>query len=287
MKKGVKIVMVISVFILLAAVAYYFLSKKVLKIIFPEVKSVESVHLRLLKDTAFIKAHIRMRNRGFLKLNMDSLIYNIKLDTSTLLSRVQDIDLQLLPFASDTMLLPLALPYKRLIAELKRLQKQDSAVIDLDMKIIYATLFGKATVKYKKVINIEAPLPPEFKITDLHYLKREKEIFYFNTYLKIINKGKLDFDLSAVHYNLIVSDHLKGEGSVPLQIHIKSKTDSLLILPIKVEFDHLIKTILMVISNNDEVNYQLKIKADLKINKPFEENANIEIEKTGRMELRK
>ncbi len=288
MKKGGKIFMVIFFCSLIIIAAFYYLHpKKALEIILPKIDKIEKVQVKLLKDTALINADIKVRNKSFLKLNIDSLIYKIKLDTLTLLRKDQYINLQLAPSMVDTLLLPIALPYKRLMAEIKKLQSQDSVGINIDVRLVYATIFGRAVLKYKKTINIEVPVPPKLEILKIDYLKHENKTFYFKAHVKIINKGKLDFSLSEIHYNLTVSDQFNVKGFDPQKIEVKSNSEKIVILPMEIKFKSLIKTLWKVVTDKDQFKYHLKVKAMLQINKPSEEKTPVEIEKSGTTELKK
>ena len=178
MKKGLTIF--ISVFIVLALIGgyYYFHPKRALNIIIPKFEDIENVHITALSDTLLINADVQFANKSIFKLTIDSLIYHIQLDTLTLLSKSQYLGVKMSPSTKDTIRLPISLPFKRLMKEIKNLQKQDSVGITYNLRVVYSTWLGHAALPYKKTVTISVPVPPKLEIQKLDYKKRHKNIFY-------------------------------------------------------------------------------------------------------------
>src|SRR5688572_9258075 len=130
MKRTVKIILILLLLLLIGAGLYYYLNpKKALKIVFPELEEIQKVRIRLLKDTALIDLDILIENNSIFKLNIDSLQYHIALDTTVLFEKQQYLNIVMEAGDHDTMTLPLALPFKRLVRQIKTLQGEDSTEI--------------------------------------------------------------------------------------------------------------------------------------------------------------
>jgi len=287
MKRGLKITLV-TLLVLIGMASYYISHpKKALNIIIPKFENIEKISITLLKDTALIDADVLFENKSFFKLSIDSLIYNIKLDTLTLLSKAQDLRIRLSPSQADTVNLPIALPFKRLMKEIKHLQKQDSVSITFDLRVVYSTWLGKTVLPYKKIIIIAVPVPPKFEIEKFEYKKHRNHEFYFNADVKIINKGKLDLHISDVSYTIVVKDNFRATGKDLREIHLNPRSEMIVVLPIKITFEHLFKTLIKVVTNNDKVKYDLKIHLRAQMDKLSPEKTEIDIEKEGITELKK
>lgn len=288
MKKGLKITGSVLIIVLLAGAAFFYLhTRKPLNVIVPEFEAIEYAHISFMEDTALINADLQFENKSFLKLDVDSLIYNIKLDTLTMLSKSQYIGIKLSPSQIDTVDLPVALPFKRLKKEIADLQKQDSVGITFDLRIVYSTIFGRKSLPYKKTKQIAVPVPPKLKIEKLEYVGRKKNMFDFNAHVKIINKGKLDLHISDIAYDLIVKDNFSAKGKDQQEIHLKPSSETEVVLPIKIEFRHLFKTLVNIATDNDQVDYRLKITALAQMDKLSKKKTPLEIEKSGKTELKK
>src|SRR3954464_15122505 len=96
-------------FVLVYGIYLYYNRKDLQDIFVPRVEQVEQVRIKIKGDTALAQLGLRVQNDGFFKQNIDSLIYHISFDTLNLLSRSQDLNIQLLPGEGDTLQLPAAL----------------------------------------------------------------------------------------------------------------------------------------------------------------------------------
>jgi LEA14-like dessication related protein len=288
MKKGL-IIFFIVVFVIVSctAILFFIYRKRSLKIIFPTVKRIEKILVLFRGDTALVDADLKLRNESFLKLNIDSLIYETRLDTMTVLHKAQKINLKLKPGEESRMKLPLAFNFRGLANNIRRLQAQDSVGILLHGRVVYSTIFGRLSLPIKKEIIIEVPIPPKLEVEKLEYNNREKKVFHFNARINLINEGKLDLRLSAIHYTLVVKDNFTAMGHDDKEIHLSAHSKQLVNLPVNAQFEHPLKTGLKILTDNDQVNYDLKIKALIGMDKINQKKTEIEIKKSGVMELKK
>lgn len=287
MKKGLKITLIILLVLGAAAGTYlYFNPKKALNVIIPEFRDIEKINISLLKDTLLIDGEVRFENKSIFKLTLDSLIYHIRLDTLTLLSGRQHLKVRMQPSQEDTVDLNLRLPFRRLGREIKDLQGRDSVAIVYNLRIVYATWLGKAVLPYRKTMMIAVPVPPELDIQGLSYKKRHHKLFYFDARVKVINKGKLDLHISGLNYELLIKDKLRAQGKDPQEIYVKPGSETLVTLPLRVEFDHVLKTLLNILTDKDKVNYCLSIRARARTSILSGEYTEIRVEKNGIAELK-
>lgn len=289
MAKGLKIGLVILLIALVGAGLYFYLNpKKALNIIIPEISDIENIHVKFKGDTALINLTLDVENKSLFKLNIDTLSYHIQLDTSTLLSKSQPLNLQLLKRQKDSINVPLALPFKRLMKKIRSLQGEDSVNIPIEVRIVYSTVFGKAVLPYSKTVRIEVPHPPKFEVEKIEYVKREKKTVFLNAHIKMINYGKINLDVSGLSYTLTTKKKLfTAKGSYPDEIHVRPKSVIAKTLPIKIEINKLFKTLGLIITNKDKVKYHLIVKGFIKNNKLGDEKTPIEIEKDGTLEIKK
>lgn len=288
MKKTVKILLFLVVLALLTFGAYfYFTPKKALNIVLPEANELSELDLRLDDDTAHVGLKIRVKNKSLFKLDIDSLIYVITVDTATMVSKAQRLNVQLKRGMEDTVLLFIALPYKRLSNKIKSSQGKDSLDIGVDLKLVYNTVFGETTLPFQKNIPMEVPKPPKFEISHVEFLKREKKTGYFMVDILMHNYGKIDLTISALNYRMEMEDLFTANGRHPETVVIKPKSDLVFKLPIKVEFKKVIKMISKVISNNDKVNYTLHVDALVQNDKVDKKKTPLTLSKQGQFELKK
>jgi LEA14-like dessication related protein len=288
MKKALKILLIVIVLALLSLGVYlYFNPKKALNIVLPEAKELSELDIRLDDDTAHISLKIHVKNKSLFKLNMDSLMYAITVDTATMLSKTQKLNVQLKRSQEDTVLLPIAIPYKRLSNKIKASQGKDSLDIGIYLKLVYRTVFGETSLPFQKTIRIEVPRQPKFEITHVEFLKRKKKTGYFMVDVMMHNYGKIDLKVSDLKYRMKVEDLFTADGRHPETVVIKPKSHLVFKLPVKVEFKKMFKTISKVISNNDKVNYVLKVDAFVQNDKVDAKKTPLKLTKQGQFELKK
>ncbi len=277
--------------VLLLAIAggvYFFLNpKKALNIIVPEIDQVENISVKFVGDTAKIDVDLRMQNKGFFKLNIDSLVYYVNFDSATLLAKAQYLNIELKPGQEDTLQLPLDLPYKRLMKKIQSVQDRDSVDIRIDVRIVYATVFGQTTIPYSKKMRIEVPHPPKLEFEKMEFIKREGKTLYLLAHVKLLNYSNISLNVSDIRYRLVVKDLLTATGTENKEIRVKPATTYSLALPIKVELKSIFKTLGLIVTDNDKVKYHLVINAMVQNDKVGSKKTPLEIEKDGIMELKK
>jgi LEA14-like dessication related protein len=266
---------------------FYFYPKKAQSILIPELEQVRALKIKVVEDTALVDIELELQNHGPFKMNIDSLIYNLKFDTATLLSGAQDLNVILKAGDSGIYTLPARLPYKRLFKSIREAQDFDSVPILSDIRIVYSTVFGTRSVPHQTTTTIAVPCPPRFELEKIEYVRQEKKSLYFDAYLTMHNCGKIKLDLSDLTYTMKVEDLFDANGSYDEVIRVKSETDITRVLPIKVDVNKIWKTIFKIISNRDMVSYQLKIKGKIMAEKFGDQPSEIEISKNGKLELKK
>lgn len=258
-----------------------------MRIIIPEFENVEKLQVTFLKDTALLNACIKFQNKGIFKLDIDSFDYKLRIDTFTFLSKHQALFIKMLPAQTNTVFLPLALPFKALSSEIKDLRKRDSVNLSFDLKVIYSTWFGKATLPYKKIIKIAVPIMPGLEVQKLEYRSRHKKTIFFDAHIKVINKGSLELHLSDIRYKLKVKDKISVSGHDERQVDLLPRSEQALVLPIRLELEHVFKTLWDIVTDNDQVKYHLEIQALARMKDQDQKGTELSIQKDGYTELKK
>ena len=285
MKKFLIILLILLV-IAGGAMAYFYLyPKQAQNIIIPEVEQVKQIKFKIKGDTALLDIDLELQNHGPFKMNIDSLIYNVKFDTATLLSAAQDLNVVLEPGASDIYRVPAKLPYKRLFRNIKKVQDFDSVPILSDIRIVYSTIFGSRAVNHQKTSTIAVPVPPEFELEKIEYVRYHKKTVYLNAYLTMHNYGRIELDVTDLAYSMKVEDLFTAEGKHEEVIHVKPKSDIKKVLPIEVDVHKVWKTFSKIVIKHDKLNYHVKITGKARAKGLGDEPSEIEIIKNGKLEV--
>ena len=287
MKKSVIVLLVLVVLALLGLGLWFFVNpKKALEVVVPEIESLEKMEMRVEADTAHTSLVLRAANKGWFTLNIDSLMFRVRLDSELIVSRTEPVKLRLPRGAEDTLRLTIPFPYKRVSEKIRDLQGQDRVDVIVRLRVVYSTVFGRASLPIRKVTAMEVPVPPSFEVEKVRYLGRKGKTGSFAAFVRMHNYGKADLTVSDVGYVVTMSKGLRAQGKHPEPVVVKPKSDLLVQLPFDVEFKSAMKAIAMVLTDNDKVAYDVKITGKMRSGKLGPETIPVEIEKKGEMELK-
>jgi hypothetical protein len=105
--------------------------------------------------------------------------------------------------------------------------------------------------------------------------------------IEIINYNSTALNINEMTYNLNVLKQGNMKGTLNKKINIEAKGVTLVYLPIIITPDRLVRTFFDVLINEDNYDYTLCIKASLEPVGSVNQSFDIDLTKTGKMELRK
>ena len=282
-----KVLITIAVLIIaggLFIITYY--PKLAQNILIPDIKQMESAQLRLKGDTIFARISLLMANHGIFKMNLDSISYKVEFDTMRVLSKTQDLSIVLRPGESDTFMLPVAIPFRRIAARIGDLQDRDSVDIHNDIRLVYRTVFGRAVLPHKKTSRIVTPIPPQFSVERVEFVSRKGKTLQLLAHLKFVNKGRLMLQIKDLKYSITVMDLFVAEGKVDRIIEVIPRNTIIEKVPVTVDLKRPLKTAYLVASNQDLVPYSLQISLVVTAGEVMNET-KVSLENRGKFELRK
>ncbi|MBA2612079.1 MAG: LEA type 2 family protein [Bacteroidetes bacterium] len=268
---------------------YLFNPRKALKLVFPDLTNISYIKAVIKNDSAFTKISMVLQNKNPYKLDIDTLDFNLKLNDTSIAHQTIALKIEQARFDIDTIKLPLNLSIKKIRGLISRLQDQDSTSVEVSGYIVYQTLFGRAKINFDKKTPILVPIPPEIKVLKVErngYNIRDK-ILKASATIEIINKGKnLDLSLTNIQYDMTVKNTLRSKGIISKPLVIKPHSSIIIKLPVEIEIYHPLKTVWLIKTDNDQLNYTLHIKCNVKENISESSFASpTEVTATGILEL--
>ena len=172
---------------------------------------------------------------------------------------------------------------------LKRLRHADSTQAEASGYIVYETIFGRKRFDFDKVKKIAVPIPPRIEV-----VRVEKRDFSFKdkklealAVVKIINDSKsIDLEISDINYELSIEDQLHTSGKYLKIVRIKPQSSVTLEIPLSIDVYHPFKTLWLVKTNRDKLNYTFELTANARENiseRSYKTPAKISA--SGKMEL--
>jgi LEA14-like dessication related protein len=285
------------IFLLIAIAAlilfYKYNPKKAVNLILPDFSKVEYINAFVEKDSVKTKVDVIVENKSPYKLDIDSASFEILLNDQLLLTELIPLNLKQKRYQVDTIQLPIDLSKKKLKHVIGDLKGTDSTNLTAHCYIIYNTVFGRVKLKYDKVIRIAVPVPPQIKVVKVERKKYNVAEKILNTtiFLQIINGGPtIHLKLYDIHYQLQVENELSSEGAIDKTVLIKPRSTETLEIPVDIKVEHPLKTIIAILTDNDQMNYSLHLKGKMiekMVDLEKQDPIPVEINATGKLELKK
>ncbi len=286
----------IILFILLALILglglfFYFAPFKAIDLVLPDLREVSQINAQLKGDSVSADIDFVFKNKSLFKVKIDTLYYKVSLHDTVIVEETVPIMLEQVRGQTDTVKLPINFSLKSFRALLNQLSEDDSTELKMETYIICHTIIGKVKIPFDKTQKIAVPVPPKIRVLEVsqkRYHLRDRNITAI-VKIEIINKSKmLDLTLSNIKYKLVVKNNLSSEGTIQQSVKIEPGATKYLDIPVTIEMDRPLKTIIAVARDKDKFPYTLHMTCILRENM-MEEGHEIPIDLTseGMMELKK
>lgn len=242
---------------------YFFVQRqKMLNLLVPQVTEITLIKANIHADTAYIEVNTIVVNKAPYEMNIDSVVCDLSLGGTKLVSTSQYVGLRQQSGESDSITFAVKIPISHTQKKILSLQSQDSTGITIEATIVYSG-FRLPFVRSKK---IEVPVPPQFKVIktekrDLRLFKKDVQVDLF---LGIINQGKnLSLDIHDLQYELIIGNDLVSRGKLGKDISIKPQSSQIIKFPLDIKMKQPLKTIFKIWGDNDRVPFRIMLSGYL------------------------
>lgn len=262
---------------------YFFIQRqRMLNLLLPEVKEITLIKVDIHQDTAFIEVNAIVVNKAPYEMNIDSIVCDLSLGGTKLLSTSQYVGLSQQSGDSDSIKFAVKIPISHTQNKIKSLQSQDSTGITIEAAIVYSG-FKLPFVQSKK---IEVPVPPKFRLVKTENL--EVKLFKKNVtadlYLELINEGKnLSLDIHDIQYKLTVGNDFATKGKFQKGLSIRPQSSQIFKFPLDVKLMHPGKTIMKIVNDKDRLPFRVMLSGYIDVGKM--KRVPIVIFASGQMEI--
>lgn len=282
------IILILFVILIIAGTVIFIFRKKIVAHFIPNVEQIGEIYIKVKNDTTYIRSKLAVKNKSFLKIEIDSIKYKVSLFEKEYLKNQKFIGLVLHKYGMDTIDFSLKIPYKTILKDLSvERKKGDSASYSINISLQYSTVFGKVEIPINKSAKIKIPQPPEISIVDIKYNKVRFKSILANAKIKVINFSDVTLSIKDISYTMSIIERGNLKGNLKNPINIKPNGSTFINLPIDISLKNIGKTVFDVIINKDKYNYTLTLNAILESSYPFKESFHIDLTKNGQMELKK
>ncbi len=268
----------------------YLNPKKALKLILPDLNKIAYIDAKIKGDSLFTNIDLSVKNTSFYNLVIDSIYYKVKLSEELVAEELVSLDISQKKFETDTIRIPLNVPFIKIRKKIKSMQDRDSTAVDLKFYVIYKTPFGKSRFDFQTTEKIAVPIPPEIKvleITNKKYKLLKKELDA-KIRVEVLNKGKnIDMEIMNINYHFKSNLFKHKKQTLQKKVVIKPKATVIIDLPISVEVIHPLRTIVDIAKDKEIINYEFIVDAEMMLGTldNSEDPIPIHFEAVGKIDL--
>ncbi len=289
MRKKIKY---IGIFILIVAIIsggiIFFCKASIIAYFVPTVEQLGDIHIEIKNDTSYVNSKLIIKNKSFLKIEIDTIKYKVCLFGKAYLENKKSLGILLRGHGKDTIDFSLKIPYMSIVKDLKsERRKGDSASYSINVSLQYSTFLGRSEIPINKSAKLKIPQPPDLEIVEVKFKKIRLRSIQAVAKIKIVNYGPVKLTIRDMRYSMKIlkAGSLKGTCSKP--INIKAKGTTFVELPLDINVTNMGKTIFQIVMNKDKYNYELTLHTMLESIDPVKESLHVDLTKNGKMELKK
>ncbi len=276
------------ILLVIIAICVFTFRAQLIKHFSPTVQQIGYIHIVVKNDTSYVSAKLVVQNNSFLKIEIDSIYYQITLFDKTYLKSKNTLHIYMPKYGNDTIDFSLKIPFAAIIKDLKiERKKGDSTSYSVDISLQYTTIFGKAEHPIHRTAKLKIPQPPELKIVNIKWTKVRLKSIRALAKIKIINYSPVTLTIKNMHYSVTILKQGYLNGNYTKPIIIQPKATTFIELPLKINVKHIGKTLFHILINKDCYNYTLTLNASMESFGPIQETFKIDLTKNGILELKK
>ncbi len=244
------------------AVFLYIRKQKMLNLILPEMTEITLIKANIQNDTAFVEVSAIVVNKAPYPMNIDSVVCDLSLGGTRLVSTSQYVGIRQESGESDTVRFSVNIPISRTRNKIRSLQDKDSTGVSIHATIVYSGY----RLQLSRGKKIDVPVPPQLHIlkterTDLQLAKKNVKVDLF---LQIINNGKnLSVGIEDIQYELTLGKDLVTKGKYERDVYIEPYSEIVLKFPLDFDMLNPKATILKVWRDEDIVPFRLELSGYL------------------------
>ncbi|MBD3225905.1 MAG: hypothetical protein GF313_14345 [Caldithrix sp.] len=233
-------------------------------------------------NTADMLLNVAINNPNSLGIDLQSYGYDLLIEGASFLKGRQDQGLHIEANGQSIIAVPFTITYKDLFETFKNLKNKDSLNYQVDMDLSFELpILGTLSIPVSKTDNLMVPRLPDVK---LHTIQLDKIGFTgadLAVKIKVNNENPFSVLLDKLDYDLTINGARWADGRITEDIQIDKKGDSMLEIPLSLNFFEIGRSAYQLLSNRSELNYTLQGNADFKSSLPMLDAFKLPFNKKG------
>src|ERR1035437_2449476 len=273
--------------IMVGGVIFIFRTQIIARFI-PVVEQIGDIHIKVKNDTSYVSSKLIVKNKSFLKIEIDTLKYKISLFNKAYLQSTKFIGAVLQGHGNDTLDFSIKIPHTLILKDLRaERRKGDSTSYTINISLQYSSVFGKVEIPITRSARLKIPQPPELEIVEIKWSKIRLRSIHAIVKIKIINYSPVTLAVKDMSYSMKILKQGELKGNYGETINIKPNGATFINLPIEINIHNIGKTIWEILVKKDNYDYELTLNALLESTDPLKESFHLDLTKSGKIELKK
>ena len=252
----------------------------------PEV-SVISVKIDTLSFTyANLLFDLKVKNPNSIGVRLNRFDYDLLIEGTSFLSGKQDKVLQIEGNSESIIQLPLTVIYKNLFTTYQSIKEKDSSHYQLESHFSFdVPVLGEVTVPVRKEGELPILKLPSVQLKALRLTRLGITTADLELNILINNPNALSMLIDHFHYRFTVNNQEWVSGDKLADMEIDEKGESLLQIPITLNFLNIGQSIYELLQDEKSFHYSLQGKIDFTTSIPLMQKVQLPFDRSGNLTI--
>ena len=248
------------------------------------VQDVRVTHLTFTSiDLSFILA---IENPNTLSISLAGFDYNLILDNNSFLKGEQEKTVSIESRSTSQVEIPLQLTFQEIYNTFSSLSKKDSSEYEAKFGLNFnLPILGNTRIPINKKGKIPLLRLPSVRISSLKLKKMGITMANLELDLQINNSNPVQFLLNQFQYNFQVAGNSWANGITNEKIAINRNSNSVIKIPIELNFLQIGQSAYQLINGNNQIDYQFDGSINFDTSSDLLKNVNLPINTSGKIDL--
>ena len=233
-----------------------------------------------------IALNVKVSNSYPFSASLPGFDYDLKINNSTFIKGDKELNQNINAFSDSIVEIPVSVNFFELYNTYKSLKNSNKSIYNLSGSIhVLVPILGKIKIPYEKQGELPLFKIPKIKIEGLRLQRINLAGADLNLEIKINNSNAFSLLLNSFSYNLQINGMSWAIGNSNKPVSINEQNESVINIPIKLNFFKIGRSAYTLLSGNNDMNYEFTSDFDLDTSIPLLKNVKFPIKRSGSINI--
>jgi len=233
-----------------------------------------------------IALNVKVSNSYPFSASVPGFDYDLKINNSTFIKGDKELNQNINAFSDSIVEIPVSVNFFELYNTYKSLKNSNKSIYNLSGSIhVLVPILGKIKIPYEKQGELPLFKIPKIKIEGLRLQRINLAGADLNLEIKINNSNAFSLLLNSFSYNLQINGMSWAIGNSNKPVRINEQNESVINIPIKLNFFKIGRSAYTLLSGNNDMNYEFTSDFDLDTSIPLLKNVKFPIKRSGSINI--